>query len=452
MADGVSPELFYHADHLALYRDLVRIHADYGAVPSENLPVYLLPANQPTYYDLLEIASSSTAAPEIKKLTELAERRRIIAAAERTAAEAKDPERPIKRAEAPSPWSPALLSPARYFDHDPPEFQFIVPGLLARGLVGFLYGEGGSYKSLAALWLCMQRASGEIIADSKWLGKFPVTFGRSIFFSAEDVDADLHHRVRAIAAAMHARRPEVPEESIAREVSDNCLVVSREQWTQDGELFLLNEDGSRTGKIDAVIDIIRDFGADLAIFETYSRIFNVDEIDSRLAARAVGIMENVRDATQSGIEIIAHTAKSNRSGQTDTHGLNALRGAGALADNARHGLWFKSLPTVEERPRLEVINSKSFRCKRTEPFRVSIDYPVFSLDESIDPGISPKTNKERKAVVDSMRQSGPMAFSELTKAIMHMGKSQASAKRWVGDMIHMEMIRKGDDGLYTAVD
>jgi hypothetical protein len=298
----------------------------------------------------------------------------------------------------------------------------------------------------------MQRACAEIIADSVWLGKFPITKGKSIFFSAEDVDADLHHRVRAIATAMHARRPEVPEESIAREVSENCLIVSREQWTQDGELFLLNEDGSQTGKIGDVIDIIRDFGADLAIFETYSRIFNVDEIDSRLAARAVGIMENVRDATQAGIEVIAHTAKSNRSAQTDTHGLNALRGAGALADNARHGLWFKSLPTVEERPRLEIINSKSFRCKRTEPFRISIDYPVFSLDESIDPGTSPKVNKERKAVADSLRQSGPIAFSELTKLIMYLGKSQASAKRWIGDMIHLEMIRKGEDGLYSAVE
>jgi len=447
----VFPHLFYNDKHRALYSDLIRIHADYGAVPLENLPIYLQEKLHPLFYDLQDVASSADPGPVVKLLREFAERRRRITEAERAAADAADMERPaILPDDAGHAWCSDSLSPARYFDTDPPEFQFIVPGLLARGLVGFLYGEGGSYKSLAALWLCMQRACADIIADSLWLGKFPVLKGKSIFFSGEDTDADLHHRVRSIAAAMHARRPEVPLEAIAREVSENCRIVPRERWVEDNELFLVDENGRATKKAEAIKKLISEFGADLAILETYSRIFDTAEIDNRLAAHAVGVMENVRDATQAGIECVAHSPKSARSEQTDVHGQNSLRGAGALADNARHGIWFKALSTIDGKNRLEIVNSKSFRCMRAEPFKVSIDYPVFTLDTNLDTKATPKVTLERQAIVQAVRKNGPMPFTSVVKAVMEFGKSEDSGKRWVRELVNLGWLEKTTDGTYIA--
>ena len=451
LTDGIMPELFYTEIHRSLFKELIRIREDYGSVPSENLPIYLADNFQTLFVDVQGLASSANPTPEIKRLTELAARRRVIAEAERTAAEAANPERPIALPDdAGHAWCSDSLSPARYFDTDPPAFEFIVPGFLAKGLVGFLFGEGGAYKSLAALWLCMQRACADIIGDSLWLGKFPVLKGKSIFFSGEDTDADLHHRVRSIAAAMHARRPEVPLEAIAREVSENCRIVPRERWVEDNELFLVDENGRATKKAEAIKKLISEFGADLAILETYSRIFDTAEIDNRLAAHAVGVMENVRDATQAGIECVAHSPKSARSEQTDVHGQNSLRGAGALADNARHGIWFKALSTIDGKNRLEIVNSKSFRCMRAEPFKVSIDYPVFTLDTNLDTKATPKVTLERQAIVQAVRKNGPMPFTSVVKAVMEFGKSEDSGKRWVRELVNLGWLEKTTDGTYIA--
>jgi hypothetical protein len=145
LADGVSPELFYHADHRALYQDLVRIHADYGAVPSENLPVYLRAETQSLYYDLLEIASSTTAAPEIKRLTELAARRRVIAEAERAAADAADMERPLPiSADAPRAY---VFSWSDCPPEEPPTLYFKENEILSRQGIALLTGPAGKGKS-----------------------------------------------------------------------------------------------------------------------------------------------------------------------------------------------------------------------------------------------------------------------------------------------------------------
>jgi predicted transcriptional regulator len=272
----------------------------------------------------------------------------------------------------------AAAAPARFFETVPQEFQYIVPGLLAKGIVGFLYGEGGAYKSLAALWLVLQRACGSLNNGAKWLDRFEICgTSKSIFFSAEDVEDDLHHRVRAITTRIHNERVEIPESAIQAAINENCRIVSREQWISDGEQFLVDEDSRETGKIAKVVQIVQEFGADLVILETFSRITNVDEIDNKAGARVVGAMEHIRDATGASVLCIAHSSKVARSTQTDTHGQNGLRGAGALMDNSRFGLWFRTQPDKDNKPTIEIVNSKTFRVKRVAPFKVSIDFPAF---------------------------------------------------------------------------
>lgn len=279
-------------------------------------------------------------------------------------------------------WSISDLTPKRFFDYPPKEHLFIITRLLAAGIVGFIYGEGGSYKSLAALWLVVIRACIEINNSLRWLARFEVQCGKSIFFSAEDVEIDLHHRTPAILNSIHAERIEIPLSAYQNIVSENCLIVSREQWVADGELFLIDENGNRTRKYYQVVDLIKTFGASLVIFETLSRIANVDENDNRAAARVVGVLEMLRDDTGATILCIAHSSKVNRGGKTDTHGQNGMRGGGAFMDNARFGLWFRALPKQDGADRLEIINSKTFRTQRADPFKVKINYPAFSIDET----------------------------------------------------------------------
>lgn len=275
-------------------------------------------------------------------------------------------------------WNTEDLSPLRFFQTNPKPVQWILKEVLAQGLVGFIYGEGGSYKSIAALWLVLLRACVNILPGLLWLAKFPVLPGRSIFFSAEDVEIDLHHRVRTITGAISAGSFEIPESDITKNISENCLIVAREQWTIDRELFLFDE--KETSKIDSVINLTNEFKADLLILETYSRIFNVDEIDNQQAARAVAALERIRDLTGATVLCIAHSSKAARSMQSDVHGQNGLRGAGALMDNARFGLWFQARKADETgASQVDIINAKNFRCKRFDKFTVSVTYPQFSI-------------------------------------------------------------------------
>lgn len=338
-------------------------------------------AGEETY--LAEIGESLCTSANIEfyagVLREKATRRAAIELHYKEIERAYDVETPFTDAANTWKWEIARLSPKRFFDCSPQEYRFIITRLLAAGIVGFIYGEGGSYKSLSGLWLVIIRACIHINNSLLWLGRFEVTPGKSIFFSAEDVEIDLHHRTPLILEVIHHLRPEIPLSAYQDALSENCLIVSREQWTDDGELFLIDENGERTAKYYRVVNLIKEHGADLVIFETLSRIANIDENDNRAAARVVGVLEMLRDDTGATILCIAHTSKMNRGGKTDTHGQNGMRGGGAFMDNARFGLWFRSLPKADGKDRLEIVNSKTFRTQRADPFKVRVDFPRFSL-------------------------------------------------------------------------
>lgn len=263
---------------------------------------------------------------------------------------------------------------------EPAKFEFVIPGLLAKGLVGWLYGSGGSYKSLAALWLVLQRSIAKIDGSQMWLNRFEVTSGKSLYFSAEDTYIDFQHRIYAIVQAMHENRPDIPLESFNQAINDNCRIIPREVWLQDGKQFLVDQSGT-TGKENTIIDTINAFKADLVIFDTYSRIAAIEENDNQQAAQFISVMEKIRDETGASILIVDHSSKFNRQNKNDPTDQNSLRGAGSKMDNARFGLSFKR----KSNDVLEIVNSKSFRCKATDPFKVKMQYPVFKMVEDEEP-------------------------------------------------------------------
>lgn len=354
---------------------------------------------EPYLSELIQnVATTANVEHHIKILIEKAKRRALICAAEEIKNQAFDG-KAVEEIEAylealkgkvsdkVTFWHPeeSRLLISRWLTTDPPAFQFVVPGLLSRGLVGFFYGEGGSYKSLAALWLCVQRAAG-FVANSKWLDRFEIEgpAGRSMFCSVEDQEIDVHHRIRAIINRFAEMRPDVSRESIEAAVAENFHVFPRERWTRDGSEHIVDADGKPTVKVEAVEEYARNQGVDLIIFDTLSRISLVDENDNNAGARLVAVLEGIRDQTGATVLCVAHTGKAARSAKTDLHGQNGLRGASALMDNARFGLWFRALESNGGNPRLEVVNAKTFRARRVEPFKIMVDYPAFTLCEDAD--------------------------------------------------------------------
>ncbi|MFP4164561.1 MAG: AAA family ATPase [Chitinispirillaceae bacterium] len=325
------------------------------------------------------------------------------------------------------PWGPEALSAARFFEREPEEFSFLIDGLLAKGLVGFLYGPGGVYKSLAALWLAVQRSVVNIDASQKWLGVFEILHGKTIFFSAEDQEADLHHRVRDITSDIGRSRSDVPEKAFIDAISKNLLIVSRELWKCDGQLFLIDAEGKATEKLNKIVDLINSFEADLIIIETASRIALAEENDNQLMAMLVSVMEEIRDRTGSTILVVDHSSKVSRFAKTDEMGQNGLRGGGAKMDNARFGLWFRPMPRGENGlDRVEIVNSKSFRCKRADTFTVEVQYPSFTIvKKETEPDIF-------DAVVEDVKNN---PGTKQRETIKRLGKSRTAINTAFKDAI-----------------
>ena len=320
---------------------------------------------------------------------------------------------------------------------EPAPFEFIVPGLLAKGIVGFLYGSGGTYKSLAALWLVLQRATAQLIGGQKWLDRFDVTLGRSILFSAEDLQIDLHHRIHNIISAMHEQRPDVPFAALQDAVIENCRIIPREKWIQDGELFVIDEDGP-TGKVDKIASFISDFGADLAFLETFSRIAAIDGNDNSAAARFIGCMERVRDLTGVTEVVIDHSSKVAKLGITDAQGQNSLIGASQKLSNARWGMLFEALKRDGETDQLKIWNSKNFRCKRAESFRIAVEYPVFTLINESE--TKPDPNDQ---VIQIVKNNAGIKRRDLIEKLKGKGTAKSAAIKWC---LKEEFIKKGDNG------
>jgi hypothetical protein len=98
----------------------------------------------------------------------------------------------------------------------------------------------------------------------------------------------------------------------------------------------------------------------------------------------VSALERIRDNCGASNLMIDHSGKIARQGKTDVHGQNGLRGASSKMDNGRFGLWFRSLDSKGGPVKLEILNAKTFRTRRAEPFKVTVDYPAFTLCEDDD--------------------------------------------------------------------
>ena len=279
--------------------------------------------------------------------------------------------------------SQALI--ARMLLKEPEAFVFVVPELLSKGICGFLYGEGGSFKSLAALWLCIQLAAGEVV-KSKWLDRFNICSARrAMFCSIEDPEADIHHRIKSVTERFYRMGgARVFPNIINAEIKKNFHLFPRERWMQDGCEHIVDAEGNPTLKVESIIQYARENSIDLIILDTLSRLSLVDENDNNGGARLVSALERIRDATGATVLVIAHANKVAGVSKTDVHGQNALRGASALMCNARFGLWFQSRESRCEIERLTIHNSKNSRTRRIEPFKVTVDYPGFTLCEEED--------------------------------------------------------------------
>lgn len=197
------------------------------------------------------------------------------------------------------------------FEHEPPHLDFVLPGFLA-GTVGALVAPGASGKSLWALEASMSIACS--VSGGDLLGLSP-TPGHVVYIAGEDPEIVLQRRLHAIGARLSpdARR------SIAQRLMIESVMGSRLDVMNDRHL----------GRIIEYCDSAR-----LIVFDTLSRIHNLDENSNGDMSRLVSVLEYIATETGAAVLFLHHVTKGAvRDGGAAEQ--QAARGASALVDNAR---------------------------------------------------------------------------------------------------------------------
>lgn len=198
------------------------------------------------------------------------------------------------------------------FENEPPELDFIWQGFLA-GTVGALVSPGATGKSFLTLEAAMGIACS--VAGGDLLGFEPQRNGRVVYFAGEDPANVLIRRVHAIGKQL----PTEARQSIAANLALEPIMGKRLNVIDDKHLARVVEYCA---------------GARLVVFDTLSRIHQLDENSNGDMAYLVSTLEHIADKTGAGILYLHHVSKgSSSAGQADQQ--HAARGASALIDNAR---------------------------------------------------------------------------------------------------------------------
>lgn len=211
-------------------------------------------------------------------------------------------------ARPPLPW----LDLAEWTDQDPPDRQWLVPGLIPDGCVTSLYGDGGSGKTMLALWLMAAMAARN---STPWLDE-KVYGWKSVGLFAEDDGPELTRRLRRISEALG-----VPFENVARDVTPlpgvglDTVVASIGEY---GECLI-------TPMMEDLIAKVRETNAGLLVLDYAAAIFGGNELDRYQVSAFMRRLNAIARDNQIAILLLGHPSMEGMKGGRGTSGSTAWR-------------------------------------------------------------------------------------------------------------------------------
>jgi RecA-family ATPase len=254
---------------------------------------------------------------------------------------------------------------------------------LVAGTTGVIHAPGGAGKSMLTLEMCVALALAGLIRD--WLDFGPIARAdgegwRVMYYTAEDPDAVIHHRVREIAGLWNLS-------------GELCELLAQ-------RLQIVSLYGSPRVKIDdeatvhQVIDDVGAAGTRLAVFDTLTRFHGKDEVDNTEMAAVIGQFDRIAYTTGAGVVVLHHAGKSavlNGLGSTQ----QAARGASAILDNSR---WGMSVSGTDVRGVVSVTETKHSYGAGSERYFAFTDRGV--LSPCAPPGANGQVRQQAASVED----------------------------------------------------
>lgn len=198
----------------------------------------------------------------------------------------------------------------------PPDW--IIPGVLSRGMVGGLVGTGGIGKGFLVLQLLMGAAAGKTIFPS-----FPIIKpNRVMYLAAEDSSDQLHRRYRTILDAY-----DFSDEEMALLEKNFCLFSDC-----DGPLVTSGKKSVLiTQRYKELKGEMLNFGPDLIVIDPKSRWTAINEDNNSEQALFIRSIERLIRISYGSALIVHHTGKNGRNEMDDSR----ARGASAFTHSIR---------------------------------------------------------------------------------------------------------------------
>ena len=187
----------------------------------------------------------------------------------------------------------------------PPRREWLAHEWIPIGQPTLLYGDGGTGKSLLALQLCVS-----VALSIPWLG-LGVKSGRSIYFTAEDDEAELHRRIAKICQSNDVNIAELSEMKVASMVGLDALFV-----THDTAHSVLRP----TPLLKHIEAKIQNERPALVVFDTLADIFSGDENQRSLSRQFISLMRTLAYENNCAVLILAHPSKTGMYEKSGTSG------------------------------------------------------------------------------------------------------------------------------------
>lgn len=299
--------------------------------------------------------------------------------------------------------SPALpfTDLSTWIDRDIPDRQFLVPGLIPDGCVTALYGDGGSGKTLIALWLMAAMAARY---GATWMGETPLGW-KSVGLFAEDDEEELIRRLRRVCEGMGLDFAKVAENvtPLAGVGMDTTVAY----FAETGELCI-------TPLMQGLIDKVRDTGSSLLVLDYAAAIFGGNELDRYQVSEFMRRLNAIARDNQIAILLLGHPSMEGMKGGRGTSGSTAWRNQ---SRSFLHLTVDEDQNDPEGRTLLTLSHTKSNYSRWGRVFKLASDGSRFEILEAVE-------KAERKPAGPRLTAAQTVCLNALKMALDHEGEAR----------------------------
>jgi RecA-family ATPase len=294
--------------------------------------------------------------------------------------------------------APPVIDLLAWVAEEVPDRSWLVPGLVPYGCVTSLYGDGGSGKTLLALWLMVCMASRHV---RHWLGE-AVAGWKSVGLFSEDDEHEIVRRIQQICAAEDLSFAAVaPMISAMPGVGIDTVIAG---FGDSGELRI-------TPLLHALIDRVKADGAHLLIIDYAASVFGGNEIDRWQVSEFMRRLNAIARDNDIAILLLGHPSQSGMTGGRGTSGSTAWR-------NQSRSFLHLTVDDAQDDPDgrrlLTLTHSKSNYSRAGRTFRIASDGAQF---EVLDTHEGPVVKSRRQRLSRAQK----VALSALREAIAEAG-------------------------------